>query len=77
LCGFLAIPGLPNETFRIEVTDVLVAKFWRLEDLCSRLEVPGTRIYDLLLRPPPGQACWADRLGEAIEQIDAELVAQW
>jgi hypothetical protein len=30
----------------------LVAEFWRLEELCSRLESLGTRIYDLLLGPP-------------------------
>jgi hypothetical protein len=28
----------PNETFRVEVTKELVAKFQRQEELCSRLE---------------------------------------
>jgi hypothetical protein len=44
----------PNETFRMEVVGELVAKFWRLEERCSRLEWPGARICDLLLGPPHG-----------------------
>jgi hypothetical protein len=43
--------GFLDETFRVEVMDKLVAKFWRLEELCSRLERPSARIYDLLLGP--------------------------
>jgi hypothetical protein len=63
----------PNETFRVEVMDELVAEFWRLEWLRSRLEHPFTRICDLLLGPPLSQARWADRPGEAIEHIEAVL----
>jgi hypothetical protein len=36
-----------DETFRVEVMDRLVAKFWRLEELCSRIERPSARICDL------------------------------
>jgi hypothetical protein len=36
-----------DETFRVEIMDKLVAKFWRLEELCSRLERPSARICDL------------------------------
>jgi hypothetical protein len=43
----------------------LVAKFWRQEELCLRLEGPGTRICDLLLGPAPSQARWANRLAKA------------
>jgi hypothetical protein len=42
----------PNVTFRVEVLGKLGAEFQRLEELCSRLERPDTRICDLLLRPP-------------------------
>jgi hypothetical protein len=55
----------PNETFWVEVMDELVAKFRRLEELCSRLEGPSAMIYDLLHGPPPGQARCSDGLGEA------------
>jgi hypothetical protein len=34
----LVLGRLLDETFRVEVMDELVAKFWRLEELCSRLE---------------------------------------
>jgi hypothetical protein len=46
----------PNKIFRMEVVGELVAEFLRLEERCSRLEWPTTRIGDLLLGPPPGQA---------------------
>jgi hypothetical protein len=46
----------PNETSRVEVTNELVTKFQRREELCSWIEGPGVRIYDLLLGPPPSQA---------------------
>jgi hypothetical protein len=45
-----------NETFRVEIADEPVAKLWRLEELCSRLERHGIRIYDLLLGLPLSQA---------------------
>jgi hypothetical protein len=58
-----------------------------LEELCSRLEGAGVRICDQFLGSSPGQACWADRLEEAVErlkvttvercQADAELEALW
>jgi hypothetical protein len=54
-----------DETFRVEVVDELVAKFWKLEEWCSRLERSGVRIYDLLLGPPSGRARLADYLYEA------------
>jgi hypothetical protein len=46
----------PNETFWVEIADELVAQFWKLEELWSRLEWPSVRIYDLLLGPPSDQA---------------------
>jgi hypothetical protein len=55
-----------DETSHVEVMNELATKFWRLEELCSRLEGPGVRIYSTLLGPPPGQACWADSLEEAV-----------
>jgi hypothetical protein len=42
----------PDETSRVEVMIELATKFWRWEELCSRLEGPGTRICILLLGPP-------------------------
>jgi hypothetical protein len=54
----------------------LVAKFWRLEELCSWLEGPSTRIYDLLLGPPPSQAYWADCLKDTVGWSEAELAAR-
>jgi hypothetical protein len=45
-----------DETFLVEVVDELVAKFQKIEEWCSRLEMPGVRICDLLLGLPPGQA---------------------
>jgi hypothetical protein len=50
----LVLGRSPNETFRVEDTDELVAKFWTLEELCSWILCPGMRIYDLLLGPPLG-----------------------
>jgi hypothetical protein len=46
----------PNEIFWVEIAEVLVAKFRRLEELCSRLEQPSSRICDLHLGPSLGQA---------------------
>jgi hypothetical protein len=37
----------------------------------------GTRICDLLLDPPLGQARWVDRVDEAIGWLAVELVARW
>jgi hypothetical protein len=54
----------------------LTAKFWRLEELCSRNEEPGATICGLLLRPPSSQARWADHLDEAVGQLEVEL-AEW
>jgi hypothetical protein len=34
------------------------------------------RIYDLLLKAPPGQARWADYLGEAARRLDVDLASQ-
>jgi hypothetical protein len=41
----------PDETFRVEIVDEMVAQFQKLEELCSRLERPDVRICDLLGRP--------------------------
>jgi hypothetical protein len=46
----------PNEIFWVEIVEVLVAKFRRLEELCSRLEQPSSRICDLHLGPSLDQA---------------------
>jgi hypothetical protein len=62
----LVLGRSPNETFRVEIVDELVAQFQKLEELCSWLERPGVRICDLLLGPSPDQARWADRLDEAV-----------
>jgi hypothetical protein len=72
----LVLGRTPNETFRLEIVDELVAQFWKLEELCSRLERPGAKIYDLLLRLPLDQARWANRLDEAAGRLEAELTAQ-
>jgi hypothetical protein len=58
-------------------TNELVAKFWRWEELCSRLEGPSARICNLLLGPPPSQAWWADHLAEATGWLEAELATWW
>jgi hypothetical protein len=59
----------------VEVTNELVAKFRRREELCSWLQGPGTRICDLLLRLPPSQARWLDHLAEAIGRLEVDLTA--
>jgi hypothetical protein len=66
----------PAETSRVEVMEELVAKFWRLEEMCSWLEQPNARICDLLLGPPLNQARCADYLDEAVGQLQEELVAR-
>jgi hypothetical protein len=65
----------PDETFRVEIMDEVVAQFQKLEELCLGRERPGTRICDLLQGPPPDQARWADRLDEAVRRLEAELTA--
>jgi hypothetical protein len=60
-----ALGRSPNEIFYVEVVGELVAEFLRLEEWCSRLEWPPTRICDLLLGPPPSRARLADHLDEA------------
>jgi hypothetical protein len=54
----------------------LVAKFRRLEEMCSWLERPNARICDLLLGPPLYQARCADYLDEAVGRLQEELVAR-
>jgi hypothetical protein len=66
---------LPNETFLVEVLDVVVAEFRKHEEQCSRLEWPGVRIFDLLLGLPSGPARLADLLDKAARQLGAELTA--
>jgi hypothetical protein len=73
----LVLEHLPDETFWVEVLDELIAKFQRLEERCSWLEQPGTRIYNLLLGPPLSQARLADLLDEATRQLGSELAAWW
>jgi hypothetical protein len=51
-----ALGRSPDEIFRVEVVDDLVAEFRKLEERHSRLEQPGMRIYDPLLGPPSNQA---------------------
>jgi hypothetical protein len=49
-----ALGRSPNEAFRVEVVDEVVAEFWKLEELRSCLERPGTRVYNFILGPPSG-----------------------
>jgi hypothetical protein len=67
----------PSVTFHMEVVDELTAEFQKMEDPCSWLERPITRIYNLLLGTPLGQARLADRLDEAIGQLRVELAPWW
>jgi hypothetical protein len=53
----LVLGRLPDKASQMEVMNELTAKFQKLEELCSRLEGPGTRIYSLLLGSPLDQAC--------------------
>jgi hypothetical protein len=66
----------PDETFLVDVMDELVPEFWRLGELFSWLKWPGTRICDLLLGPPLGQARWTDHLDGATRQLGAELATR-
>jgi hypothetical protein len=72
----LVLGRSPNETSWVEVMNELVAKFWRWEELCSRLEGLGVRIYDLLLGRPPNQARWADHLAEAAGWLEVKLTTR-
>jgi hypothetical protein len=65
-----------DETFQVEVVDVLVTEFRELEEQRSRLERPGVWIYDLLLGPPSGRARLIDHLDEDAGQLGAELAAR-
>jgi hypothetical protein len=47
----LVLGHSPNETSQVEIMNELVDKFWRREELCSRLEGPSARIYDLFHGP--------------------------
>jgi hypothetical protein len=58
-----------NETFHVEVVDEMVAEFQKLEEWRSWLERSGSRIWDLLLGPPFGQAQLTDCLNEAAGQV--------
>jgi hypothetical protein len=49
---------LSDEAFQVEVVGKLLAKIWRIEELCSLLEWPSTRIHDLLLGRPLGRDRW-------------------
>jgi hypothetical protein len=69
-----ALGRSPNEIFSVEVVGELVAEFQRVEERRSWL---ATRIYNLLIGPPPGQAILADRLDEAVGQLRAELATRW
>jgi hypothetical protein len=73
---WLVLGHSSNETFWVEVTNELVTKFWRLEELCSQLKGPGARICDLLLGPLPSQARWADHLDEATRWLEVELATR-
>jgi hypothetical protein len=64
----------PGNTSRVEVVGELVTEFQKVEGRRSKLEWPTARIYDLLLRPPPGRAWLAGRLDEATGQLRVELV---
>jgi hypothetical protein len=55
----------PNHTFCVGIVGKMVGEFQKLEERCSRLERPATRIYDLLLGPPPSRSELADHLDEA------------
>jgi hypothetical protein len=68
--------SLPDETFWVEVVGELVAKFRRLEGLCSQLERPGATICNRLLGLPLGQAQWAGRLNMAARWLGVDLAAR-
>jgi hypothetical protein len=63
----------PDQIFRVEVLGEPAAKFQRLEEWCSRLELFAARICDPLLGPPPGRPRLSDCLDEAARQLRAEV----
>jgi hypothetical protein len=67
----LVLGHLLDKTFYVEITDELVAQFWKLEELCSRLEQPSARIYDLLLMLLVDQVRWANHLDEPVGWLEA------
>jgi hypothetical protein len=81
----LVLGRSPGETSQVEVMNELIAKFYRWEELCSRLEGLGMKICALLVGLSTSQAKWDDHLGEATKrlevgiaehhQVDAELEA--
>jgi hypothetical protein len=56
----------------MKVVDELVAEFLKKEKRHSRLERPGVRVYDLILRSPSGWPRLAVRLEEATERHGEE-----
>jgi hypothetical protein len=66
----------PSKAAHVEVVGELAVEFQKVEGCRSKLKRPTTRICDLLLGPPPGQAWLADRLDEATGQLREELAAQ-
>jgi hypothetical protein len=69
----LVLGRSPGETSRVEVENELVAKFQRLEELCSWLEGHGARICGLLVGPPASQDRWVDRLDKAAGRLEAKM----
>jgi hypothetical protein len=69
----LVLGHSPDETSRVEVMTKLTTNFRRLEELCSQLEGPSTRICGLLLGGPPGKAQWPDHLDEATGRLEADF----
>jgi hypothetical protein len=72
----LVLGHSPDEAFGVEIMDELVAQFQKLEEPCSWLEQLDTRICDLLLRPAPDQARWANRLDETTGWLEVELTTR-
>jgi hypothetical protein len=52
----LVLGHWPDETFQVEIANELVDQFQKLKELCSWLERPSMRIYNLPLGPPSDQA---------------------
>jgi hypothetical protein len=67
----LVLGHLLDKTFYVEIADELVAQFWKLEELCSRLEQPSARICDLLLMLLVDQVRWANHLDEPVGWLEA------
>jgi hypothetical protein len=72
----LVLGRSPNETSQVEVTNELVTKFQRWEELCSWLEGPDMKICALLVGSLVSQARWTDHLDEATEWLEVGN-AQW